>query len=137
MLRRTTAIAIAMVVAPLAAVPAQAGAPKQCRYLGGKTSLLPFPNDSFTKADRSSPTGRRVRIPRQCTPANKDGVHIDTTDQNRADGFSPGRATGSRGRRSNRSTTASSTWASTRTATLATPSPRELRSRRSSHRGAP
>ena len=49
-----------MKLAPLGAVTAglivlgaaarQAAAPKQCRYLSGKTGLLPFPNDASPKA---------------------------------------------------------------------------------------
>jgi hypothetical protein len=74
----------------LAAPAAQAAPPKQCRYLVGGTSLLPFPNDAFTVRDRRSDTGRRVRIARRCTPRNKSGVRVSTTDQNRLDGFSPG-----------------------------------------------
>jgi len=84
------AVAVTAALTLLAAAPAQAAAPKQCRYLGAKERLLPFPNDSFTKPDRRSPTGRRVRIARRCAPANKQGVRIDTSDQNRMDGFSPG-----------------------------------------------
>lgn len=54
--------------------------------------LLPWPNDRLTVADASTSTGRRLAIPADSTPVNADGVHIDVTDQNRADGFSPGSA---------------------------------------------
>lgn len=54
--------------------------------------LLPWPSDHFTVADSSTPTGRRLAIDPASTPANSAGVHIDVTDQNRADGFSPGSA---------------------------------------------
>jgi hypothetical protein len=53
-------------------------------------SMLPWPNDSLTKRDRSTDTGRRLDLPRSLMPRNKDGVPIDPTDMNRADGFSPG-----------------------------------------------
>ncbi|HEV7526612.1 MAG TPA: hypothetical protein VGP92_16710 [Acidimicrobiia bacterium] len=51
--------------------------------------LLPFPNDHFTRADPSSPTGRRLDLPASGMPANKSGKHIDPTEWNRNDGFSP------------------------------------------------
>jgi hypothetical protein len=53
-------------------------------------SLLPFPNDAYTKRDKTTDTGRRLNLPRSLMPSNKDGVRIDPTDMNRADGFSPG-----------------------------------------------
>jgi|tagenome__1003787_1003787.scaffolds.fasta_scaffold20921656_2 hypothetical protein len=52
--------------------------------------MLPFPNDSFTKADPSTPTGRRVNFNILDMPRNVAGKPIDPTDWNRADGFSPG-----------------------------------------------
>ena len=53
-------------------------------------SMLPWPNDALTKRDRTTDTGRRLDLPRSLMPRNKDGVPIDPTDMNRADGFSPG-----------------------------------------------
>ena len=55
-----------------------------------KPSLLPWPNDALTKRDKTTDTGRRLHLPRAAMPRNKDGVPIDPTDANRADGFSPG-----------------------------------------------
>ncbi|HLT70775.1 MAG TPA: hypothetical protein VKZ72_11445, partial [Acidimicrobiales bacterium] len=66
--------------------------PSICDPLGGDRCLLPFPNDHFTVADRSTATGRRVQIDPAATPANAAGVHIDPTEINRNDGFSPGAA---------------------------------------------
>ncbi len=54
--------------------------------------LLPWPNDAYTVADPTTATGRRLAIPVAVTPRNADDVAIDVTDQNRADGFSPGSA---------------------------------------------
>lgn len=54
--------------------------------------LYPFPNDHFTVADDTSPTGRRVALDQASMPANADGVHIDPTHWNALDGFSPGAA---------------------------------------------
>jgi hypothetical protein len=58
--------------------------PSQC--------MQPFPNDYFTVADPSTPTGRRLDFHADQMPQNKAGVPIDPTDFNRADGFSPGSA---------------------------------------------
>jgi hypothetical protein len=55
-----------------------------------KPSLLPWPNDALTKRDKTTDTGRRLNLPKALMPRNKDGVPIDPTDMNRADGFSPG-----------------------------------------------
>lgn len=52
--------------------------------------LLPFPSDHFTVADAATPTGRRVRLVAESMPANVKGVHMDPTDWNLNDGFSPG-----------------------------------------------
>jgi hypothetical protein len=66
--------------------------PAVCDPLGGERCLLPFPNDYFTVADRLTATGRRVDLDQAATPANASGVHIDPTELNRNDGFSPGSA---------------------------------------------
>jgi hypothetical protein len=55
----------------------------------GHDCLLPWPNDAFTVAARTT-TGRRLNISSTVDPTNVHGVHVDTTAQNRADGFSPG-----------------------------------------------
>ncbi|MDQ6698477.1 MAG: hypothetical protein M3Z46_13575 [Actinomycetota bacterium] len=65
---------------------------ERCDPIGGPRCYLPFPNDFFTVASRRTATGRRVDLRRASMPANKDGVHIDPTEQNRNDGFSPGSA---------------------------------------------
>ena len=62
----------------------------RCDFLDKSVCLFPFPNDDFTKADKSTATGKRLNLNKDSMPANKGGVHIDPTDQNRADGFSPG-----------------------------------------------
>jgi hypothetical protein len=88
---------------PITTAPPKASAPRvaastlgvdakteqRCDPLGA-SCLLPFPNDYFTVADPATPTKRRLAIARASTPANKDGVHIDVADQDRADGWSPG-----------------------------------------------
>jgi hypothetical protein len=66
--------------------------PRTCDPLGGTRCLLPFPNDYFTVRDRSAETGLRVDLAADATPANAAGVHMDPTELNRNDGFSPGSA---------------------------------------------
>jgi hypothetical protein len=52
--------------------------------------LLPFPNDTFTVADSTTKTGRRVNLSPLATPRNVAGKPIDPTEFNRNDGWSPG-----------------------------------------------
>src|SRR5512143_2848783 len=52
--------------------------------------MLPFPNDYFPVADGSTGTGRRLSLVAESLPANVATVHVDPSDQNRADGWSPG-----------------------------------------------
>ena len=52
--------------------------------------MLPFPNDHFTVRDPSAPTRRRLALSSASLPTNASGAPIDVTDQNRADGWSPG-----------------------------------------------
>lgn len=90
----TTSVALpAAHLAPvdLAALGVDASTQTRCETLA-TGCLLPWPSDHFTVADSSTPTGRRLAIETASTPANASGVHIDVTDQNRADGFSPGAA---------------------------------------------
>src|SRR5215212_3427303 len=53
-------------------------------------AALTIPSAALTKRDKTTDTGRRLNLPRAAMPRNKDGVAIDPTDMNRADGFSPG-----------------------------------------------
>src|SRR4051794_36398504 len=62
----------------------------RCDFLDPAVCLQPWPNDYFTVADPSTDTGRRLNLNLQSMPANKLGVHIDPTEYNRNDGFSPG-----------------------------------------------
>ena len=56
---------------------------------GVRGCLLPFPSNRLTVPDSTTATGLRVAIPADAVPVNVDGVAMDVTDQNRADGFSP------------------------------------------------
>ena len=62
----------------------------RCELLGQDRCLLPFPSDRFTVADAGTDTGRRIDLKLESMPANLAGVHIDPTEWNRSDGFSPG-----------------------------------------------
>ena len=62
----------------------------RCETLGQTRCLLPFPSDAYTVEDPSTDTGLRVDFDAASLPANADGVHIDPTEWNRNDGFSPG-----------------------------------------------
>jgi hypothetical protein len=52
--------------------------------------LLPFPDDYYTRADTTTPTGRRVALHAPAMPANTGGVGIDPAPFNSSDGFSQG-----------------------------------------------
>ena len=99
------AVAVALVVAmTFAAAPSGAdnphgGPPGQlkkqpsvaaCDPIDTTQCLTPFPDDFFTTPDPSKPTGHHLDYPRDMMPANVRGVHVDPTDINRSDGFSPG-----------------------------------------------
>jgi hypothetical protein len=92
-MRRGFTAALAAAAAAALATPATAGAQApsaRCDFTDPAVCLYPWPNDLFTVPDRDTPTGRRLNLKRESMPANRAGVHIDPTDMNRADGFSPG-----------------------------------------------
>lgn len=62
---------------------------ERCEILDPHNCLFPWPSSAFTIADDSAVTGRRVHLVRESMPANKQGVHVDTAEFNRNDGFSP------------------------------------------------
>jgi hypothetical protein len=61
-----------------------------CDPIDTTQCLLPFPDDFYTVADASTPTGRRVNFPRDVMPISATGKQIDPSDWNHSDGFSPG-----------------------------------------------
>jgi hypothetical protein len=69
------------------AVLAKAGL---CDPIDPAACLLPFPNDTFTVADPTTDTGRRVNFSPLAMPRNTAGKPVDPTEFNRNDGFSPG-----------------------------------------------
>jgi hypothetical protein len=62
----------------------------ECDPIDTLECLTPFPDDFFTTPDPSKATGHHLNYPRDMMPANAMGVHVDPTDINRSDGFSPG-----------------------------------------------
>ncbi len=52
--------------------------------------LFPYPNNYFTKADPSTPTGLQLDLKPTATPQNNHGVNVDPSEINTSDGFSPG-----------------------------------------------
>src|SRR3954454_24338497 len=77
--------------AALLVVPSAATAATKCNGTPKRGCLLPFPsNVAHTKKDKTAATGRRLALTRAEMPANAQGVHIDPTEWNRNDGFSPG-----------------------------------------------
>jgi hypothetical protein len=72
-----------------------AGSPRPaagCQPFGKQPCLLPFPNDLFTKRDRSTGTGIRLNLPARAMPVNLKGQRISPAQYDRNDGFSPGSA---------------------------------------------
>ena len=61
-----------------------------CDTTDSSACLLPYPNNHFTVSDSKKPTKLHLSLPSTGTPANNSGVHIDPTEWNRNDGFSPG-----------------------------------------------
>ena len=61
-----------------------------CDFLIPEKCLLPYPSSVFLKPDPTTATGYRVNYERDALPANVDGVHVDPTELNTLDGFSPG-----------------------------------------------
>jgi len=61
----------------------------RCEILDSDNCMFPWPSSAFTVADDSTATGRRVNLATESMPANKQGVHVDTAEWNRNDGFSP------------------------------------------------
>lgn len=82
----STAGTVATAADPLAPVVSAVG----CDDLDPRDCLLPFPSDTFTALDPSTPTGRRVDLALWEMPRNVAGKPVDPTEWNFNDGFSPG-----------------------------------------------
>lgn len=87
------ALTVGLVPAAGAAPPVpDGGDTPACDPFDPAACVLPFPNDLFTVADADTGTGRRIAFADDALPANAAGVHVDPTEWNRNDGFSPGSA---------------------------------------------
>jgi hypothetical protein len=72
------------------AVPAAAQQPPGCDPLDPAACLYPWPNDHFTTADPSTPTGRRLALRDELMPSNRFGKPVSAAPYLHNDGFSPG-----------------------------------------------
>lgn len=72
--------------------PASTPAHTGCDPIAGTACLLPFPDDWYTRPDRSTPTGRRIDFSASDLPSSALAGAADPTAWNRLDGFSPGSA---------------------------------------------
>jgi hypothetical protein len=86
----TAALLVALISSAGAASPSKPAA--DCQPFATTPCLLPFPNNLFTRRDRTSATGLRVDLPANAMPVNAQGQRIGTAEYNRNDGFSPGSA---------------------------------------------
>lgn len=67
--------------------------PENCDFLDTSVCLQPFPNDYYTKADATTPTGKRLNLAPTSTPQNSGHAspkNLDVVPINQSDGFSPG-----------------------------------------------
>ncbi len=62
----------------------------ECDPIDPAVCGYPFPNNVFTVADDTSPTGRRLALAPLLFPVTDDGEHTNPTKWNVADGFSAG-----------------------------------------------
>lgn len=81
---------ITVALVPAVAVPSEPVSSPRCDPFDDAACVLPFPNDYFTVPDPETDTGLRINFGETTLPANALGVHIDPTEWNRNDGFSPG-----------------------------------------------
>ncbi len=87
------ALGLAVALSGLMASAAAAAKPAaDCQPYGKSPCLLPFPNNLFTKPDRSTQTGLRVHLPAKAMPVNTKGQRVSVAEYDRNDGFSPGSA---------------------------------------------
>jgi hypothetical protein len=88
------AAVLAIALAPRAGAAAAASKTPaaDCQPFAKTPCLLPFPNNLFTRPDKTSATGLRVDLPAKAMPVNTKGARISTAPYDRNDGFSPGSA---------------------------------------------
>ncbi len=84
-------IAITIFGGTVSAAQAAGTSAINCTPYGSEPCLMPFPNDLFTKKDKSTVTGKRLHLPQAAMPVGSMGP-IDTGPYNMNDGFDPGSA---------------------------------------------
>jgi hypothetical protein len=83
----------ALIIGAAASTAAELPIEPKCEFIaspGSSECMLPFPDDYYTKADPTSPTGRRIDFRELATPTNASSQHIEVAPYNTGDGFSPG-----------------------------------------------
>ena len=85
------AITASILAALVGAAPAAAAA-ADCQPYGKTPCLLPFPNNLFTQADHTTPTGLRVHLPAARCRSTPRVSGSRSAPYDRDDGFSPGSA---------------------------------------------
>ena len=83
----------AFMIGAVATAAAELPTEPKCEFIaspGSSECMLPFPDDYYTKADPTSPTGRRIDFRELATPTNAASQHIEVAPYNSGDGFSPG-----------------------------------------------
>jgi len=81
-------VLIGAVVAAFLSLPV--GGALACDPLDPSACLYPWPNDHFTRADPTSPTGKRLALRDDWMPRNRLGKPVTAAPYNWSDGFSPG-----------------------------------------------
>src|SRR3954470_16009178 len=87
-MKRITLLVVSLLAASV--LPPVAQAATKCDPFDKAACLLPFPNDSFTRADKGTDTGRQLALRAGLMPRNDKGKPIDPAPYNAFDGFSPG-----------------------------------------------
>src|SRR5207244_9988020 len=94
--RALALVALALLAFTADALPSAAAelpTDPKCEFIaspGSSKCMLPFPDDYYTKADPTSPTGRRIDFRELAMPTNAAGAPIEAAPYNVGDGFSPG-----------------------------------------------
>jgi len=94
--RAFASVALALLAFAADALPSAAAelpTDPKCEFIaspGSSKCMLPFPDDYYTKADPTSPTGRRIDFRELAMPTNAAGAPIEAAPYNVGDGFSPG-----------------------------------------------
>src|SRR5437660_10164505 len=82
----------AFMIGAVATAAAELPTEPKCEFIaspGSSKCMLPFPDDYYTKADPTSPTGRRIDFRELAMPQNASGTPIEAAPYNVGDGFSP------------------------------------------------